>query len=566
LETRDTSDVTEGKAGSMIEAASINPDEKTDLTTWLKMVEQLRHAPEWPEDELPIEMKQTHISVLLLSRSHVIKLKKPVDFGFLDYTTLNKRLKACEDEVRLNRRLCPDTYIGVGGVSEIDGQIRLSGRMGKIVDYCVRMKRLPEDRMLDRMVANNTVTETVIDRVAARLSEFHAGASRGAETAKWGGLDVIRHNWDENFIQTEPFIGRTISATVYEAIRSWVNEEIEMKADLFDRRAREGLIAEGHGDVRCESVCVKDDAICIYDCIEFNDRFRCGDVASEAAFLAMDLDARGRPDLGYFFTEVYQRRSSDEDFFTLLPFYRCYRAYVRGKVLSFRLNEAEFSEEERREAAARAARFFDLARRYASRLKRPTVIAVGGLSGTGKTALARAIASDLGLRVVSADAIRQSLFGKAKRPAPYGEGAYTAEASRLTYQTMIERGLEILGADRGVILDATFLRDDDLSMAERMAMSAGAEWRLIECRLAPELVHKRIEERVARKEGLSDATWETYLRQREKSGVLYGGSDTMRLALDTGGDLAATARAASDWLRLLSSETISASTNGGGEK
>ena len=119
---------------------------------------------------------------------------------------------------------------------------------------------------------------------------------------------------------------------------------------------------DGHGDVRCESVCVTDDAICIYDCIEFNDRFRCGDVASEAAFLAMDLDARGRPDLGYFFTEAYQRRTGDEDFFTLLPFYRCYRAYVRGKVLSFRLNEAEFSEEERREAAARAGNFFDLAR------------------------------------------------------------------------------------------------------------------------------------------------------------------------------------------------------------
>jgi predicted kinase len=163
-------------------------------------------------------------------------------------------------------------------------------------------------------------------------------------------------------------------------------------------------------------------------------------------------------------------------------------------------------------------------------LKRPTVIAVGGLSGTGKTAFARAI------------------------------------ASRLTYQTMIERGREILGADRGVILDATFLRDDDRSMAERMAREAGAEWRFIECRLAPELVHKRIEERVARREGLSDATWEIYLRQREKSAVLYCESDTRRLALDTSGDLAATAMAASDWLRLLSSETISASTNGGGEK
>jgi predicted kinase len=379
-------------------------------------------------------------------------------------------------------------------------------------------------------------------------------------------VDEIRHNWEENFIQTEPFIGRTIGSTAYEAIRAWANEEIETKAGLFDRRAREGRIVDGHGDVRCESVCVKDDAICIYDCIEFNDRFRCGDVASEAAFLAMDLDARGRPDLGYFFIEAYQRRTGDEDFFALLPFYRCYRAYVRGKVLSFRLNEAEFSEEERREAAARAGNFFDLAGRYASRLKRPTVIAIGGLSGTGKTAIARAIASELGLRVVSADAIRRSLFGAAKRPAPYGEGAYTAEASGLTYQTMIERGREMLGADRGVILDATFLRDDDRSMAERMAMSAGAEWRFIECRLAPELVHKRIEERAARKEGLSDATWEIYLRQREKSGFLCGESDGRILALDTRGNLAATARVASDWLRLPTSETTSANTTGGGER
>jgi aminoglycoside phosphotransferase family enzyme/predicted kinase len=526
----------------------------------------LRHAPEWPEDELPIEMKQTHISVLLLSRNYVIKLKKPVDFGFLDYTTLENRLKACEDEVRLNRRLCPNTYIGVGGIIETDGQIRFSERAGKIFDYYVWMRRLPEDRMLDRMVANNTVTEAVIDRVAARLCDFHAGAARGTEIAKWGSLNEIRHNWEENFTQTEPFIGRTISASAYEAIRSWVNEEIETKAGLFDRRAREGRIVDGHGDVRCESICVKDDALCIYDCIEFNDRFRCGDVASEAAFLAMDLDARGRPDLGYFFTEAYQRRTGDEDFFKLLPFYRCYRAYVRGKVLSFRLNEAEFSEEERRVAATRAGNFFDLARRYASRLKKPTVIAVGGLSGTGKTAVARAIASELGLRVVSADAVRRSLFGKAKRPAPYGEGAYTAEASRLTYQTMFERGRVILGADRGVVLDATFLRHEDRTMAERMAMDVGAEWRLIECCLAPELVHKRIEERAARKEGLSDATWEIYLRQREKSGFLCGESDGKSLALDTGGNLAATARGASDWLRPLTSETISASTTGGGER
>ncbi len=538
----------------MTEMGATRPDEKTDLSTWLKMVEQLRQAPEWPEDELPIEMKQTHISVLLLSRNYVIKLKKPVDFGFLDYTTLNKRLKACEDEIRLNRRLCADTYIGLGEVIDVDGRIRLSSGKGKIVDYCVRMKRLPDEFMLDRMVANNTVTETVIDRVAASLCEFHRTALRGPEIAKWGSLDEIRHNWEENFTQTAPFIGRTIEAAAYEAIRSWVNEEVKTKAGLFNRRAVDGpqsRIVDGHGDMRCESVCVKNEGICIYDCIEFNDRFRCGDVASEVAFLAMDLDARGRPDLGYFFTEAYQRRTGDEDFFKLLPFYRCYRAYVRGKVLSFRLNEAEFSEEERRAAAARAENFFDLARRYASPLPRLTVIAVGGLSGSGKTAVARAVAGELGLRVVSADATRRELFGDANRPAAYGEGVYTVEANRLTYRTMIERGRELLGEDRGVVLDATFLRPEDRALAEEMARGAGAEWRLIECRLAPETVRKRIEGRAARKEGLSDATWEIYLRQREGGAEICAPNDGRSLILDTSGALSATARTATDWLRHL---------------
>lgn len=543
-------DLVEQNVRDMAARALVNPDEKTDLTMWLKMVEQLRHAKDWPDVELPIEMMQTHISVLLLSRSYVIKLKKPVDFGFLDYTTLKKRLKACEDEIRLNRRLCPSTYIGLGGVVDFAGQIGFSGRTGKIVDYGVWMRRLPEDRMLDRMIANNRVTESVIDRVASRLSEFHHAAARGPEVEKWGSLAEIRHNWEENFTQMEPFIYRTISATAFETIRSWVYEELETKPELFIRRARDGRIVDGHGDLRCESICVKDAVICIYDCIEFNDRFRCGDVASEVAFLAMDLDARGRPDLGYYFTEAYQRRTTDREFFRLLSFYRCYRAFVRGKVLSFRLNEAEFSEEERKTAAIRAGNFFDLANRYASRLKKPSVIAVGGLSGTGKTAIARALASELGLRVISADAIRHSLFDETKRPVPYSEGAYTTEASRLTYRKMIDRGCELLGEDRGVILDATFLRNDDRSMAEQMAVAEGAEWRLIECRLAPELVHKRLDERAARKDGLSDATWEIYLRQRENSASLCDESDSRCLALDTGVNLIDSARVGTDWLRM----------------
>jgi aminoglycoside phosphotransferase family enzyme/predicted kinase len=530
---------------------SINPDEKTDLAVWLKMVEQLRRAPDWPADEQPIEMKQTHISVLLLGRNRVVKLKKPVDFGFLDYTTLNKRLDACENEVRLNRRLCSDTYIGIGGVIDIDGRIGFSGRTGKIVDYCVWMKRLPEDRMLDQMVANNTVSEKVIDRVAARLCEFHSSALRGPDVAKWGSLEEIRHNWEENFIQTRPFIGRTISEPAYNDIRLWVNEEIEAKADLLDRRTHEGWIVDGHGDARCESVCVMDEAVCIYDCIEFNDRFRCGDVASEAAFLAMDLDARGRPDLGYYFSETYQLRSGDEGFFALLPFYKCYRAYVRGKVLSFRLNETEFSEKEREDAATRAGNFFDQARRYASRLRKPTLITVRGLSGSGKTTVARAIAGELGLREISSDAARHSIFGDAKKPAAYGEGAYTTEANRLTYRKLIDAASESLKAGRSVIIDATFREAEYLAAARAMAAQSGAQWRLIECRLPQDLARSRIAERVAGKEGLSDADWEVYLRQLEDDANLKMEYGADHLILDTSGDLAATGRRASDWLRSL---------------
>jgi predicted kinase len=294
---------------------------------------------------------------------------------------------------------------------------------------------------------------------------------------------------------------------------------------------------------------VNEDAICIYDCIEFNDRFRCDDVASEAAFLAMDLDARGRPDLGYFFTESYQRRTSDKDFFTLLPFYRCYRAFVRGKVLSFRLNEAEFSVDEHRVAAGRATEYFELARRYASPLRGPTVIAVGGLSGTGKTSVARAIAGDLGLRVISADAVRQSLFGAAKQPADYGEGVYTEEANHLTYQKMIGEARRLLAERGGVVLDATFRHAEDRAAARAMAQAAGAEWRLIECTLLPELVRDRLAERAARGDGRSDATWEIYLRQREDGLPLCQGAEGKRLTLDTSGSLTLTSRTATDWLR-----------------
>src|SRR5262245_33537108 len=430
------------------------------LADWLEMVEELRHAPEWSAlGGGPVEMTQTHISVVLLGRERVLKLKKPVDFGFLDYTTFEKRQRACAAEVELNRRLCDQTYLGVQPIVERHGTPRLSGP-GRAVDHAVLMRRLPADRMLDEMVRQGSVTETIVDRVAERLSEFHRTAVRGPAVDAWGVPGAIRGNLDENFAQTHRFVGRTITESAYQTVERWVGQRLLGDRALFDGRVRDGHVVDGHGDVRCDSVCVTD-GICIFDCIEFSDRFRCGDVASEVAFLAMDLDARGRPDLGYYVAERYAGKAGDAGMHRLLPFYRCYRAWVRGKVLSLALDEAEIDPGEKKTAAERAAHYFDLAHRYATPPERPTVIVVMGLAGTGKTSLARSVAGELGLRVVSTDAVRQELFGSEKGAATYGEGAYSAEATQKTYEAQRLQGGALLASYGGAVLDGTFLREED---------------------------------------------------------------------------------------------------------
>ena len=517
----------------MSSVRSVNSDPPKWLERMLRLV---------PVDLLgggPIEIRQTHISAVLLGQERVLKLKKAVDFGFLDYTTLAKRQAACEAEVRLNSRMCPEIYPAVHPIRDEDG--------GPIIDHGVLMKRLPADRMLDELIRRDTATEATINRVVRRLADFHRTARRDPSVDAYGNLAVIGANWEENFRQTEPFVGRTISREAFDQIRAWIAERLERDRAIFERRIAEGRIVDGRGDVRCESVCVVN-GICFFDCIEFNDRFRCGDVAGEIAFLAMDLDSLGRPDLGYYAAECYQRQAQDPELWSLLPFYRCYRAYVRGKVLSFRLDQPELAAAEKEQATRRATAFFDLARRYASHLERPTVILVCGRSGTGKTSLARGLAAELGLRVVSTDAVRQELLGANKQPAEFGEGAYTPKATQLTYEHLLVRASDLLARDGGVVVDGTFLRVEQRRLVGQMAHAAGATVKVIECRLSPEVVQQRLERRAERHEGLSDASWAIYLRQEMDQ---RSGDEPERnwFVAGTSIDLGASVCAASDWLR-----------------
>jgi len=328
-----------------------------------KTINQALLNPEaYPHKPQKIELVQTQMSFIFLTGEYVYKIKKPVNLGYLDYTTLGKRHLFCHQELKLNRRLCPAAYLTVVPIVEEKGGLRIEGR-GKAIEYAVKMKQLPQDRMMDVLLHRGRVTLEMVARVAEKLAGFHQKAETGQEIADFGKLDVVRQNTDENFAQTEKYIGTSITAEEYQHIKNYTNSFIVSNASLFDKRVREGRIRDCHGDLHAAHICFTDD-ICIYDCIEFNDRFRYSDVASEIAFLAMDLDRYQQPGLSGHLVSTYVGLSHDEELLRLLNFYKCYRAYVRGKVESFKLDDPYIPEEEKAKALAAARSYFQLAESY----------------------------------------------------------------------------------------------------------------------------------------------------------------------------------------------------------
>jgi aminoglycoside phosphotransferase family enzyme len=332
------------------------------MSILLPIVRALLESRAYPHKPEKIELLQTQMSFIFLTGEYVYKLKKPVNLGYLDYTTLEKRHFFCDQELELNRRLCPGAYLAVVPIVKEKGELCIEGR-GKAIEYAVKMKQLPQNRMMDVLLPLGQVTLEMVARVAEKLAGFHQKAETNQEIAAFGRLDVIRQNTDENFAQTEKYIGASITARQYQHIKNYTNNFIDSNASLFYKRVREGKIRDCHGDLHAAHVCFTKD-ICIYDCIEFSDRFRYSDVASEIAFLAMDLDRYQQSGLSQHMVNTYVKLSHDEELLELLNFYKCYRAYVRGKVASFRLDDPYIPEEEKAEALTASRNYFQLTELY----------------------------------------------------------------------------------------------------------------------------------------------------------------------------------------------------------
>jgi aminoglycoside phosphotransferase family enzyme len=327
-----------------------------------QVVEALMKPEAYDEEPGRIELVQTHISFVFLTSNFAYKVKKAVDLGFLDFTTLEKRRFFCEKELELNRRLCGDMYLEVVPINRSNA-IKIKGE-GETVEYAVKMKRMPQEKMMSKLLEKNKVDNKLIGRIAKIIAEFHSKAETNRRISEFGSLAIIETNWKENFEQTEEFVGKTISTEDFKLIRERVEDFMKRNVSLFEKRMAEGRVRDCHGDIHSGNIFVTD-GIYIFDAIEFNERFRYSDVAADVAFLAMDLDFRERTTLSNFFIERYVEYSGDQELTELLPFYKCYRAYVRGKVISFKLEDPHVSSEDKSAAMKEAKAYFKLASTYA---------------------------------------------------------------------------------------------------------------------------------------------------------------------------------------------------------
>ncbi len=330
-----------------------------------QVVEALMKPEAYEEEPGRIELMQTHISFVFLTRKFVYKVKKDVDLGFLNFTTLEKRRFFCEKELELNRRLCGDMYLEVVPINR-SNVIKIKGE-GETVEYAVKMKRMPQEKMMSKLLEENKVGDRLVDRIAKIIAVFHSKAETNRKINEFGSLAIIETNWKENFEQTREFVGKTISMKNFKLIRERIGGFMERNVPFFMKRVTEDRVRDCHGDIHSGNIFATD-RIYIFDAIEFNERFRYSDVASDVAFLAMDLDFKERADLSNFFVKRYVEYSGDQELAKLLPFYKCYRAYVRGKVVSFKLKDPRVGGEEKNAAMKEAKTYFKLASTYAKTL------------------------------------------------------------------------------------------------------------------------------------------------------------------------------------------------------
>lgn len=459
-----------------------------------------------------VEVIHTHISVVFLVADRAYKLKKPLDLGFLDFRTLDQRKRACEAEVALNRRFATGVYVGVVPVVVEAGAVRVD-RPGAPVDWLVQMVRLSESDTLLAAVEAGRADEALVRRVGRRIAALHGAAAGGTDVEAMASLATVAGNARENFAQSASHVGDAVHPAVWARVRDLTEAALTRLGPTIT--ARVPLARDTHGDLRLEHVYLRgdrDEDVVLVDCIEFNDRFRWSDPASDLAFLVMDLAVRGERALADALVDAWLVATGDGGARDVLAFYVAYRSVIRAKVAGFQLAEPEIPEALRRRALDRARRHWLFALgELASPADRPVLLGVGGLPGTGKSTLAFGLAEHAGFDVIRSDVVRKELAGLPLDEHParvgYETGLYAPGRKDAVYAVCLDRAREALLAGGRVIVDASFSRESWREDLLALGRELGVPARLVWCEADPEVVHRRLD---ARRGDPSDADWSVY--------------------------------------------------------
>lgn len=478
------------------------------------LIEFLSTPSSYPHSPVQIEHIQTHASDVFMAPPFVYKVKKPIDLGFLDFSTLEKRRYYCEKEIELNKMLCSSAYLGIEEISLKNGMLRL-GKGDETVEYAVKMNMLPEKYFLQNLLSENKVYETHFIRITNKLANFYKDQKSTKEIRERGLSKNIKTNIDENLALSKNFIGETVSPVAYTAIKFYNDCFFENKSDSFRMRMERDLIKDCHGDLRLEHINVAQEDICIFDCIEFNERFRYIDIASDIAFLAMDLDFNDYYSFSKFFVSEMSKVMKDDSIYEVLDFYKCYRAFVRGKVESIKALESEVPANERKLAFKKAESYFKLALKYALFGSGSVIIVTFGLIGSGKSTFAELFSEELSCEIVSSDIVRKKISGipsKERKYEEYGSGIYSKDITERTYQELFDRAQKITKNGRPVILDASFSKRKWRECLIDRANSLDTPLYFLQTRAPKDVIEQKLLRRERQRTSVSDGRLEIFDR------------------------------------------------------
>ncbi len=454
-----------------------------------------------------VRLMQTHISYVLLTGAFAYKIKKPLDLGFLDFTTLAARRFFCEEELRLNRRLAPRVYVDVVAIGGTPDKPVL-GAGEPAIEYALRMREFPQTSLLDSMLARGELCAQHIDALAQEIAAFHGAIGRATPEDGYGSAAGIEAPMRQNFTQFAALPLDAEERHELAALAHWSRREHARLRPAFEQRQRDGFIRECHGDLHLGNVALVDREIEIFDCIEFNANLRWIDVMNEAAFLVMDLDERGRPDFAWRFLDGYLTRTGDYAGMRLMRYYQVYRALVRAKVADMRAAQAHLSAEERNAALQACAAYM----RYACRITGPSaraLIVTHGLSGSGKTTVAQALLEGLGAVRLRSDVERKRLHGLApvaRTSSAVGAGLYDRSATEATYDELARLARLIVEAGYTAIVDATFLCHSQRSDFRQLANDLRVPFLIVDCRAEAQELRRRVCDRARSANDASEAT------------------------------------------------------------